>query len=121
MPWPRVSRSIIPSCEHTFVSYVELHCHSAFSFLDGTALPEELVVAALERGHTALALTDHDGVYGSMEFAHAAKGLGLRAIQKAFSPVRSCRNPSVSFSWMRLKKPTLTHSIYCYRFWVRAV
>ena len=41
----------------------ELHCHSAFSFLDGTSLPDELVAAALERGHTALALTDHDGVW----------------------------------------------------------
>ena len=30
-------------CEHMFVSYVELHCHSAFSFLDGASLPEELV------------------------------------------------------------------------------
>ncbi len=72
------------SCEHTFVSsYVELHCHSAFSFLDGATLPEELVAAALERGHTTLALTDHDAVCGSMEFAQAAKGLGLRAIHGA--------------------------------------
>src|SRR5262245_31452059 len=78
-----VARSVSSLCEHTFVSYVELHCHSAFSFLDGASLPEELVAAALERGHTALALTDHDGVYGSMEFAHAAKGLGLRAIHGA--------------------------------------
>ena len=42
--------------------YVELHCHSAFSFLDGASLPDELVAAAVERGHTALALTDHDTV-----------------------------------------------------------
>ncbi|HEX2105125.1 MAG TPA: error-prone DNA polymerase [Solirubrobacteraceae bacterium] len=63
--------------------YVELHCHSAFSFLDGTTQPEELVAAALERGHTALALTDHDTVSGSMEFAQAAKALGLRAIHGA--------------------------------------
>ena len=47
-----------------FVSYIELHCHSAFSFLDGASLPEELVAAAVERGHTALALTDHDTVCG---------------------------------------------------------
>ena len=47
-----------------FVPYVELHCHSAFSFLDGSSQPEELVEAALERGHTALALTDHNGVFG---------------------------------------------------------
>ena len=55
-----------------FVSYVELHCHSAFSFLDGASLPDELVAAALELGHEALALTDHNSVSGSMEFAQAA-------------------------------------------------
>ncbi len=66
-----------------FVSYVELHCHSAFSFLDGASLPEELVGAAVERGHRALALTDHNTVSGSMEFAQAAKALGLQAIHGA--------------------------------------
>jgi error-prone DNA polymerase len=65
------------------MSYVELHCHSAFSFLDGASLPDELVAAAVERGHTALALTDHDSVSGSMEFAQAADRLGLRAIHGA--------------------------------------
>src|SRR4051812_14675297 len=65
------------------MGYVELHCHSAFSFLDGASLPEELVAAALERGHTAMALTDHDSVSGSMEFAQAAQSLGLRAIHGA--------------------------------------
>ena len=64
-------------------AYTELHCHSAFSFLDGASLPEELVVAALDRGHTTLALTDHNTVSGSMEFAQAAAGLGLRAIHGA--------------------------------------
>jgi error-prone DNA polymerase len=65
------------------MAYVELHCHSAFSFLDGATLPEELVAAALQRGHTALALTDHDSVSGSMEFAQAARQLGLRPIHGA--------------------------------------
>jgi error-prone DNA polymerase len=65
------------------VPYVELHSHSAFSFLDGSSLPDELVAAAVERGHTALALTDHDSVSGSMEFAQAADRLGLRAIHGA--------------------------------------
>ena len=63
--------------------YVELHCHSAYSFLDGASLPEELAAAALELGHRTLALTDHDGVYGSMEFAHAARAIGLRPIHGA--------------------------------------
>ena len=63
--------------------YVELHCHSAYSFLDGVSLPEELAAAALELGHHTLALTDHDAVYGSMEFAHAARAVGLRPIHGA--------------------------------------
>ena len=62
------------------MAYVELHAHSAFSFLDGASLPEELAIAAVERGHTALALTDHDTVSGSMEFAQAARTFGLQAI-----------------------------------------
>ncbi len=65
------------------MSYVELHCHSAYSFLDGASLPEELAVRAAELGYAAVALTDHDGVYGSMEFAHAAKALGVRALTGA--------------------------------------
>jgi error-prone DNA polymerase len=63
--------------------YVELHCHSAFSFLDGASLPDELVPAAQELGYQALALTDHNSVSGSMEFAVAARALGLRPIHGA--------------------------------------
>src|SRR5213596_3418270 len=63
--------------------YVELHAHSAYSFLDGASLPEELAARAAELGYDALALTDHDGVYGSLEFAHAAKHLGVRPITGA--------------------------------------
>ena len=63
--------------------YVELHAHSAYSFLDGASLPEELAVRAAELGYDALALTDHEGVYGSLEFAHAAKAFGVRPITGA--------------------------------------
>ena len=65
------------------MSYVELHAHSAYSFLDGASQPEELAARAAELGYEALALTDHDGVYGSLEFAHAAKSLGVRPITGA--------------------------------------
>src|SRR4249919_1365645 len=65
------------------MAYVELHAHSAYSFLDGASQPEELAARAAELGYEALALTDHDGVYGSLEFAHAAKAFGLRAITGA--------------------------------------
>src|SRR5215475_15045244 len=63
--------------------YIELHCHSAFSFLDGASLPDELVPAALSLGYEALALTDHNSVSGSMEFAVSARALGLRPIHGA--------------------------------------
>ena len=63
--------------------YTELHAHSAYSFLDGASLPEELVAAAIEKGHGAMALVDHDSVAGSMEFAVAGEALGLRTIHGA--------------------------------------
>jgi error-prone DNA polymerase len=65
------------------MGYVELHAHSAYSFLDGASHPEELAVRAAELGYEALALTDHDGVYGSLEFAYAAKAFGVRPITGA--------------------------------------
>jgi error-prone DNA polymerase len=65
------------------LTYVELHAHSAYSFLDGASAPLELAAAAARLGYPALALTDHDGVWGSMEFAHACKGLGVRPITGA--------------------------------------
>jgi error-prone DNA polymerase len=63
--------------------YIELHAHSAFSFLDGASTPAELAVAAEGHGYAALALTDHDGVWGSREFAEVCKDLELRAITGA--------------------------------------
>ncbi len=71
--------------------YVELHAHSAFSFLDGASLPEEMAEAAASLGHGVMALTDHDGLSGAMEFAHAATAAGVRPITGAeltvaFSP-----------------------------------
>ncbi|MHB1244659.1 MAG: PHP domain-containing protein, partial [Gaiellaceae bacterium] len=65
------------------MSYAELHAHSAYSFLDGASHPEELALRAAELGYEALALTDHDGVYGSLELAHAAKLAGVRALTGA--------------------------------------
>jgi error-prone DNA polymerase len=62
------------------VPYAELHCHSNFSFLDGASHPEELAEEAARLGLTALALTDHDGVYGVVRFAEAAKAMGVRTL-----------------------------------------
>jgi error-prone DNA polymerase len=66
-----------------FVPYVELHCHSAYSFLDGASHPVELAGAAAEQGHSALALTDHDGLHGAIEMARALAPLGVRHITGA--------------------------------------
>ena len=59
------------------VPYAELHAHSAYSFLDGASLPEELVERACELGLRALALTDHDGFPGAVRLAEAARRTGL--------------------------------------------
>lgn len=72
------------------IPYVELHCHSGFSFLDGASHPEELVLRAVELGYPALALTDHNGLYGSMEFAQAANRAGIQPITGAEVTLRDC-------------------------------
>ncbi|WP_454855432.1 error-prone DNA polymerase [Promicromonospora soli] len=58
--------------------YAELHAHSAFSFLDGASHPEELAAEGARLGLKALAITDHDGLYGVVRFSEAAKKVGLR-------------------------------------------
>src|SRR4051812_46707319 len=68
---PRVARA------RGAVPYAELHCHSNFSFLDGASHPEELVEEAARLGLEALTLTDHDGFYGVVRFAEAAREVGL--------------------------------------------
>ncbi|MFC4853377.1 error-prone DNA polymerase [Actinophytocola glycyrrhizae] len=62
------------------VPYAELHCHSNFSFLDGASHPEELVESAALLGLDAVAITDHDGMYGVVRFAEAARELGVRTV-----------------------------------------
>lgn len=63
--------------------YVELHCHSAYSFLDGVSLPDELAYRAAQLGYEALALTDHNSLSGSMELAQGVQQMGVRAIHGA--------------------------------------
>jgi error-prone DNA polymerase len=64
-------------------TYAELHCHTAFSFLDGASLPEELVARAAELGYRYLAITDHDGLHGAREFAQAARAAGIAPVTGA--------------------------------------
>ena len=60
--------------------YVELRCRSAFSFLDGASLPEDLAEAAARQEMDTLALVDRDGVYGAPRFAAAARRVGIRPL-----------------------------------------
>jgi len=60
--------------------YVELRCRSAFSFLAGASLPEDLVERAAALGYDTLALADARGVYGAPRFFQAARCAGLRAL-----------------------------------------
>jgi error-prone DNA polymerase len=62
------------------VDYVELHCHTNFSFLDGASHPEELVEEAYRLGLSGLAVTDHDGLYGVVRFADSARELDLPTV-----------------------------------------
>ncbi|MFJ1511976.1 error-prone DNA polymerase [Cellulosimicrobium funkei] len=73
--------------------YAELHAHSAFSFLDGASHPEELAAEGARLGLSALAVTDHDGLYGVVRFAEAARKVGL---------------PTVFGSELHLPAPTAT-------------
>src|SRR5258707_15241788 len=59
--------------------YAELHARSAFSFLEGASVPEELAGACAEHGMAAMAVLDRDGVYGAPRFYLAAKKISVRA------------------------------------------
>jgi error-prone DNA polymerase len=62
------------------IDYAELHSHTAFSFLDGASQPEEMAAEAGRLGLSALAITDHDGLYGVVRFAQAARSIGLPTV-----------------------------------------
>ena len=87
----------------TRVPYAELHCHSAFSFLDGASTPELLVAEALRLGLDALAITDHDGLYGIVRFAEAAADTPC-----ARSTAPSCRSVSRSRRWVSPTRSGIT-------------
>src|SRR3954468_16920556 len=80
--WSRKRQPFVPAVERRTgsVPYAELHCHSNFSFLDGASHPEELAEEAARLGLDALAITDHDGFYGVVRFAEAAREVGLPTV-----------------------------------------
>src|SRR4051812_12422504 len=59
--------------------YVELHAQSAFSFLEGASVPEEMAAVCMEKDLPAMALLDRDGLYGSPRFHFGMKKAGLKA------------------------------------------
>jgi error-prone DNA polymerase len=61
-------------------AYVELHCHSNFSFLDGGSHPAELAMRAAELEMPALAITDTGGVYGAVRFLQACRKVGVKPL-----------------------------------------
>jgi error-prone DNA polymerase len=62
------------------MDFVELHCHSNYSMLDGASHPEDLLARAKALGMEVLAITDHDGLYGAVRFWQAALQEGVRPI-----------------------------------------
>ncbi|WP_284466854.1 PHP domain-containing protein [Actinomadura madurae] len=62
------------------VPWAELHAHSSFSFLDGASDPGSLVAEAARLGVEAMAITDHDGMYGAVQFAQAASEAGVGTV-----------------------------------------
>ena len=60
-------------------NYIELHAASAFSFLEGASLPETLIDRACEIEMPAMALLDHNGVYGAARFHMRGKNKKVKA------------------------------------------
>jgi error-prone DNA polymerase len=77
---PRVAR-LARRPEPGTEPWAELHCHSSYSFLDGASAPAELVTEAARLGLEALAITDHDGMYGVPQFAQAAARLAAQGVR----------------------------------------
>ena len=70
----------MPGRPTTLRPYAELHCHTNFSFLDGASAADELVDRAVELGLSALAVTDHQGLYGVVRFSTAAREAGIHPV-----------------------------------------
>ena len=77
--------------------WAELHCHSSYSFLDGASSPAELVAEACRQGVQALAITDHDGMYGVAQFAQAA----ARQAEQGETPLKTVFGAELSLGLPR--------------------
>src|SRR6201991_3929353 len=80
--------------------YVELHASSAFSFLEGASLPEDLIQRAAELEMPAMALLDRNGVYGAARFHTLAHKHGVRAYVGAEIAVSSLGQRLTPPGWL---------------------
>src|SRR5215475_6056701 len=77
--FPELQKSASTTHRTLSPEYVELHARSAFSFLRGASIPEELIATCAELKIPAMALLDNDGVYGAARFHLAAQKSGIKA------------------------------------------
>jgi len=102
----------LPTAHRTLpTSYIELHARSAFSFLEGASVPEELIAAALGLEMPAMALLDRDGLYGSPRFHLAAKKNGIKAHIGAEITVQSPVKVQCPMSKVQSQKQDVGHRI----------
>ncbi|HEX9121073.1 MAG TPA: PHP domain-containing protein, partial [Terriglobales bacterium] len=89
--------------------YVELHAASAFSFLEGASVPEELAAVCAEHGMPGMAMADREGVYGAPRFHMAMKKAGMKAhigSEITFAPRRHTQDLVIGRSGDRvIEKP----------------
>src|SRR5271168_4327624 len=96
--------------------YIELHARSAFSFLEGSSLPEDLIAACARLNMPAMALLDSDGVYGAPRFHLAAKKVGIKAhigvevTCQSFDPVFLSRISASRSEALAESKPALSEA-----------
>ena len=62
------------------MNFVNLHCHSHFSILDGLSTEDEIAERTAELGQTAVALTDHGSLSGAIKFQRACVERGVKPI-----------------------------------------
>jgi error-prone DNA polymerase len=86
--------------ETHYSEYIELHATSAFSFLAGATLPEQLIERAVELEMPAIALADRNGVYGAARFHTAAQPCRVKAHIGAEIAVQSFGNRLTPASWL---------------------
>ena len=89
-----------PPANANHCEYIELHATSAFSFLAGATLPEQLIQRAVELEMPAIALADRNGVYGAARFHTAAQPCGVKAHIGAEIAVSSLGNRATPPGWL---------------------